>query len=781
MTHPSKHPTKTRSRTTLGIGHALVLLLAPSISLQAQDKPAADTTATALANQPAKKANAASDATSPVSVATETVTGQSDIQIPVSPEIESLKLTLVPGGTGLISGAEVEQGRVQTDADILNYQPGVYAQPVDGSDRLKISIRGSAINKGGGTGSFYSGVYLLFDGLPVSGPGGTSYELFEPLGLAYTEVLKGANGLDIGSVSLGGAINYVSKTGYDALPFEARFETGSFGYVKGQLSSGQVLGKWDYYLSLTQSKLQGFRGFSRANSGGAEFNLGYKFSDRFSTRLYIRHRYTFNDTGAGSLTRAQIEADPTQISPAATTASYLAKSWSRRIEPGSTWIADKSILKIDPEQTFEAGVVFQNYPIDQEAFSYPPYSYAPIQTIYPNGYATKGVWYFGDISASLKYTNVKPLFGLNSEFAAGLTTSRHLYAGVERYDIDPVTRYRTLVSEYENNGSSDNTLFFRENLEVLKNFWLIGGVSEAWIRRVSVMVKPITVETGAPYSSNNYYALPRFGFRYDLNPNLSLYGNISRSVEPLNAWAFNSGPPYFTPTISGTLLGTTTALGARPLKDQTAVSEELGIKGKAGIFSGSLGVFREYVDNELLTVIIQHANTAPYYYATDLTSQSNATPTTKQGIEAALDTQLWRNESQKLSLRQSYTFTDFHYDNDPVFGRAKQPGLPPKFYQAELHYEHPSGFYAGASLQYASRYAVDFANTFNTDPYTIYGLNLGFQPPKKHWQVFVDLRNLTNKHYAAAVSPSYNVNGLDTAISSPGAPFSWTSGFEIGF
>ena len=52
-----------------------------------------------------------------------------------------------------------------------------------------------------------------FDGLPLTGAGGTPYELFEPLGLEYTEVLRGGNAFDYGSVALGGAINYVTKSG----------------------------------------------------------------------------------------------------------------------------------------------------------------------------------------------------------------------------------------------------------------------------------------------------------------------------------------------------------------------------------------------------------------------------------------------------------------------------------------------------------------------------------------------------------------------------------------
>ncbi len=46
------------------------------------------------------------------------------------------------------------------------------------------------------------------DDLPFTGPGGTPYELLDPLWVDHIEVLRGANGLTRGALSLGGLINY---------------------------------------------------------------------------------------------------------------------------------------------------------------------------------------------------------------------------------------------------------------------------------------------------------------------------------------------------------------------------------------------------------------------------------------------------------------------------------------------------------------------------------------------------------------------------------------------
>ena len=66
------------------------------------------------------------------------------------------------------------------------------------------------------------------DGIPINTADGL-FDLFEidPTAYRYVEVYKGANALRYGANSLGGAINFVTPTGRDASPFEARFDAGS--------------------------------------------------------------------------------------------------------------------------------------------------------------------------------------------------------------------------------------------------------------------------------------------------------------------------------------------------------------------------------------------------------------------------------------------------------------------------------------------------------------------------------------------------------------------------
>lgn len=660
-----------------------------------------------------------------------------------------LALDDVPGGTSLISADEVEKGRVFTNEDVLAYQPGVYAQSAGGSDGIKISIRGSSINRG--TNFFRSGILFLFDGLPVSGPGGTPYELFEPLGLSYTEVLRGANAFNYGNLTLGGAINYVTRTGYDAAPFEARLEAGSFGYRKEQLSSGGVIGNLDYYISLTDSRRDGYQDQSAGTSAGVVANVGYKFNADLSTRFYVRYRQTNNES-PGALTKAQIDADPTQANPVSVTQNAYRK------QPGSTWIGNKTTYVIDGDSKIEAGLVWHNYPIDIE------------------GGVNAGVWGMRDLSASLQYSRQDRWNGHRSDTQVGLLSTTHLDAWQNTVVRIPTGVTAALpvgtVIRHANYGGSDTVLHASNDLEVVPDWWLTTGVSALRTKRSTDVSFPVT---NATYDSSKTSLAPRLGLRWDWTPTTQLYANVSRSVEPPNSWAILTTPPAFT---SGPATGL--ASQGLDLRDQTANTVEIGGRGKVFDSDWALSLYHSEVRNELLTVEVIAATAT----VAAQTAESNASPTVHQGVEASLNSKLGGGlltNKDKLSLRQAFTLNDFYFKHDSKFGHNTLPGIPRQFYQADLQYDHPGGFYASLNTQLASKIQVDYANSYQTQGYGIYGATLGFDHPSGDWKAYVDFRNIGNKHYAATVSPAYDDAGTDQRRSSPGDGFGVFAGVTVTF
>ncbi|QGW78339.1 TonB-dependent receptor [Pseudomonas alkylphenolica] len=637
------------------------------------------------------------------------------------------RLNQVPGASNLIDMQRVEQGRVASNQDVLAYQPGVFAQSA-GNDGIKLSIRGSGINRA--PGSHGSGVYTMFDGLPLTGPGGTPYELFEPLWLSRAEVLRGANGFDRGALALGGAIDYITHTGHDAAPLQVRYELGSRGYAKRQISSGQVLGDLDYYVALTDSEYDGYQEHSSGSSKGIAANVGYRFSPSLETRFYLRYRETENDL-AGRLTKEQIKHHPRDANPA-----YLARDDSRP-QPGSTWVGNKTTFYLDDDSRLEAGLVYHDYPMDLRE--------GPMRLKVA----------YTDVSGTLNYFRRDTLFGHESKTTVGWRTTKHLpNSGASQFARkDDITGARTRDFSYQ---GSDTVIHVGNELELVPDLWLTSGLAMIYTRRESDVSFPAN---GGKVSQHDWDYAPRLGLRYDINPQLQVYGNLSRSVEPPHPWSLIWSSPSATQPIE--------------MQNQTATTLELGARGESSIGRWDLAWYYSDVRHELLAVETVQGLPAKEF---------NASPTVHQGVEAGLDSLLWeRGGVGKLSLRQAYTFSDFHYRDDDVFGDNRLPGIPMHYYQAELRFDLPSGFYAGLNTQMASKVQVDYANSYPADAYALLGATLGYNAPKQDWQTWIDLRNLTNKRYAATVTPGYNDNGKDVAHSTPGEGFGVYAGVSYSF
>ncbi|MFV3384363.1 TonB-dependent receptor family protein [Pseudomonas sp. NY15364] len=672
----------------------------------------------------------------PVQLDSLQVTGEQVSEVEAARE----ELKRVPGATNVVDMAKVEQGRVVGVADVLAYQPGVYAQS-PGNEGVKISVRGSGINRG--PGSHASGTHIMLDGLPLTGPGGTPYELLEPLWISRAEVLRGANGFDRGSLALGGAIDYITHTGYTAPKLQLRYEAGSRGYQKRSIASGQVLGDFDYYFALTDSETDGYQDHSSGKGKGVAANFGYRLNENLETRFYLRYRETEHET-PGRLTKAQLKDDPRQAAAANRSID------AHRDQPGSTWLANKTTWQIDDDATLVAGLAYHHYPMD---FAETPYR--------DSAYRIRVD--YSDVSATLNYTRRHTLFGLDSTTSVGLRSTTSLPSSKSRENATlPLTvdgnsyPAGTLMRAYEHLGS-DNVLHFSNELELAPDLWLTSGLALIHTRREVEVTWPVN---DYKLKESTWDYAPRIGLRYQLNPEVQLYGNISRSVEPPHAWSMIWSSNDYFPAGNGPATGRYRA--PISLDNQTATTFEIGGRGDSILGQWELAYYYSQVRHELLSVEVAPA----------VQREVNASPTIHQGIEAGLISPLWQGGAAgALSLRQAYTFSDFHYRDDDRFGDNRLPGLPRHYYQAELRYDHPSGFYAGLNSQYASKVAVDYANSYYADAYATFGATLGYASPKDDWQAWLDLRNLTNKRYAATVTPGYNDNGADVARSTPGEGF----------
>ena len=646
-------------------------------------------------------------------------------------------LAEVPGGTSVVDSEEVAKGRTATLQDTLGYQPGVFVQSTGGNDAAKISIRGSGANTS--PGYFREGIKFLFDGLPLTGPGGTPYEFLNASGVNYTEILRGGNAFQYGALSLGGAVNFVNHSGYTAPGLRVRAEAGSYHYQKQSISYGGVEGDLDYYLQADNYRNEGYRDYSLSKSSGIVANAGYRFSPKLETRLLLRYRdETHNDPSATTLDAAL------HHNRRASATAESSGAGARR--PGSIWLGSKTTYTFDDDARLTVGLSYHDYR----------------HTNSPRSPSNPSYWDWHDLGLLLGYDRVDTLFGHESRSNIAFTSTQHLRGGVNSANDDKVS-----LKKVNYKGSFDRVIALGNDLNLVDNLWLTSGVSFVNVRRdvdIDYAVNRNTTAFPQHVDYDNWSVAPRIGLRYEFSPNLQVFTNFSRSIDPPASWEYSgSGPtlPYI-----------------RPLVEQKGNTFEVGIKGSHGISDGSLALYRSWIHDELLNVQIIPATSN----AAAVTGAFNASPTIHQGIEAGLNTRLWENpQGDLVRWRQVYTYNDFYYRHDDTFGDNQLPGVPKHIYQGELQYQDHSGWYTGVNVQSASRTAVDYANSLYAPSYTIWGANVGYEAPKGNWKVSLDLKNLANKAYVTAVSPVYNAQGQDTASFWPGDGIGAYVGVEVRY
>ncbi|WP_313245340.1 TonB-dependent receptor family protein [Stenotrophomonas rhizophila] len=637
-------------------------------------------------------------------------------------------LKRVPGASNVVDLTKAD-GRLSTSADVLAYQPGISAQS-PGNEGAKVSIRGSGINRG--PGAHASGIAVSLDGLPLNGPGGTPYELLEPLWLSRAEVLRGANGFERGALALGGAINYVSRSGRDSAGLELQYEAGSRGYHKRSIGYGGVSGDVDYYLTYTDTESDGYQRHAASDGKGAMANLGWQITPTLETRFFVRYRETNHET-PGRLTRDQIRNNPRAANPA-----NLAID-ARRPQPGSTWIGNMTTWQIDEASSLQAGLVYHKYPMDLNESLYRQ------QLDYSN------------LNATVDYRHRHLLLGRPSVTTLGVRVTHDLDADVRETLRFASNGYAagTHTRDFSHHGT-DSTLHIGNDLALTDALHLQTGLALINTRRDVQVTWPATPER---LREHQWDYAPRLGFTWQQTPQLQWFGNLSRSVEPAHPWSMMWGSNQYFAAGNGASTGRQRA--PVELDNQTATTLELGARGDSALGRWELTGYYARLNHELLTVEVQPV---PNLFV----AENNASPTVHRGLEAGLDSTLWQGRDGRLSLRQAYTFSDFRYRDDALFGSNRLPGLPRHYYQAELRYDHPTGFYAALNTEYASAMFVDYANSVRADSHAIVGSRVGFDAPSGRWQAWAEMRNIGDRHYAATVTPGYNDAGKDVARSTPG-------------
>ena len=224
----------------------------------------------------AMAASQAADAQETLPTITVTAPGDADGEALTVPTAEQATIDIqrTPGAVEVVRDTAFKDGPAQTIKDVLEGVPGVVTQSRWGPD-ARVSIRGSGLSRNYGN----RGLNMYMDGIPINTSDGL-FDLFEidPSAYRHVEVYKGANALRYGANALGGAVNFVTPTGRDASLFDGRIDVGAFGFGKAQASSGSASGRYDYFITGSAERWDGFRDHSNGHQQRFSGNVGYRLS-----------------------------------------------------------------------------------------------------------------------------------------------------------------------------------------------------------------------------------------------------------------------------------------------------------------------------------------------------------------------------------------------------------------------------------------------------------------------------------------------------------------------
>jgi iron complex outermembrane receptor protein len=564
----------------------------------------------------------------------------------------------VPGGASVVAAQDYATGRASNLLDMLAFTPGVFAQPRFGAEEARVSIRGSGLQR-----TFHMrGINLLQDGLPITlADGSGDFQSIEPLALAYTEVLRGANALQYGGTTLGGSVNFVSPSGHDAAGARPRLELGSFGYRRALLSDGATQGRGDWFVALSAYEQQGFRDWARQRNLRLSGNAGFELRDNLETRFYVG-ALDSDSRLPGALTHAQLDADAQQ----ANAGSFAGR---QKRDYQLYRVANRTVLLLEQARF--------------EAFA---------------GYSYKDLWHpifqllqqrSGDYNAGARFVDEHAVAGLASRLTLGITPSWNRVQDDRFVNNAGGKGARTAQGRQR---SSNLNLYAQEELGVGAGMTLIGGLQ--WMESKRRYVDQFLGNGDQSLAAEYRRALPRLGLLWQRS-GWQLYGNLSDSFEPPSFGELTGGP------------------GVTPLRAQTARTVELGSRGATMLLRWDVSVYSARVHDELLSLNTPTGQPL---------GTVNAPRTTHRGVEftaqLALRPTLTLQSSwlwNDLRFDRNASYGDNALPGVPVQFLRNELMWKPR----------GAWYVAVNSELSPQRYAIDMAHTLFASSYALFGAKVG--------------------------------------------------------
>lgn len=617
----------------------------------------------------------------------------SAIIVTASPVVEAAaaRVQRTPGGVDVVAADDYADRLAVSLRDALAFSPGVYTQPRFGQE-VRISIRGSGLSRG----FHMRGLTLLQDGIPINlADDNGDFQELDPQVFQHIEVYRGGNALRLGGSTLGGAINAVTPTGRTAPGVNLRFDGGSFDTLRAKAAYGYADQRGDAFLALTADRSDSDRDHGDRKSLRFNGNVGVRISDRVETRFYASVQ-TIRQKLAGALTEADALNTPRK--------GNFVGDQARDID--SIRLQNRTTIDLG-DGRFAFGLFFNAKQL-----------FHPIFQVIDQKSEDRGLFASLDLSGEIGGMPVELTLGSQASF--GEVQARQF--------VNIGGRSGAITANVRQRAQTINS-YGEVRLAPVAGLWLIGGgLYTHGERRIANIFVPArsgeaTFDTVAP----------KIGLLYEPSQTVQLYANYSRSVEMPGFSELSQTPAGGAP-------------GFTPVGLQRAWTAEVGTRGRIGIATWDISLYRADIRGEMLQFSVVPGVIPAATF--------NADRTRHQGVEAGLDLAL----TPFAMLRQVYQYSDFRFRDDAQFRDNRLPVVPRHFYRAELRLG-TDRLSVSPSVEWLPQGAwVDYANTKRTGSYAL--LNMSAQAQLRDGvTLFLDGRNLTQERAIGDISAVVRYTG----------------------
>jgi iron complex outermembrane receptor protein len=642
-----------------------------------------------------------------VSTGQETTQATAVEEIVVEATRLSTPLARVPAAVSIVGQDEIQLGRQQLGLDeALNRVPGLYMQNrYNFAQDLRISIRGFGARAAFGI----RGIKILVDGIPETLPDGTGQVDNIDLGATkQIEVIRGPSSSLYGNAS-GGVISITSEDGPQTPYVSARLAAGAYNFQKLQVKGGGQTERMNYFVSASDSQIDGYRAFSQAKntqlSGRFNFDLGGEAN--FLAVVNITDQPLSNDPGG--VNSAQATSDPRSAR-------------GRNVTYDTGEVLDQT----------RVGLVYTTPIGDAGELS------------------ARGYFVWRDFKNKLPQFPVADSVNLERFFAGGGINYTHtgtlsgmpnrLIIGFDTDDQDDDRR--RLINNQGTLGALTfdqsesfvaQGVFLQNELTLNDQLQLTFGVR---FDEIEYSVRDRFLSDGDDSGSREMDDVsPMLGILYSLSPELSLYGTLSTAFETPSTTDFAnpSGGGGFNPA----------------LDPQAATNHEIGLRGTLSErHYYEVALYNIAVDDELVPFEIDGRD----FF-------QNAGSSSRTGLELSLVSNL----TDRIRTSLSYTHGSFEFDDFRVvsinaggtptieddFSGNTIPGTVEHLLFGEISYTHPSGWFGAFDLMYVGEQFANNSNSVRVDPYTVANLRMGLERTvgSTLFSPFIGINNLFNESY----------------------------------